>query len=381
MKRPASNKPRPSRSHKTSRTPRPAAPRSKGGQRPDEDFSKPGRPAFPKKSGGFGQKPRHGKPASQKSGKPGKPGKPGAPKPTREALKRRRPNADWQLMSRKEKLQHERGELGASVQKRRVTRPKKEDFAHDGSPLSGSQRIQKILSVAGIASRREAEAMIHQGRVMVNDERATIGQKVDLDRDKVVVDGARMKSPGKRMTYVLNKPRGFVSTRNDERGRPTVLELIKGADRYLYPVGRLDYDSEGLMLITNDGELANGLTHPRHQVAKTYRALTDKMLDDDQVAKLTRGVMLEDGMAKPVEFGLHRKNSDGFWYEIVIREGRNRQVRRMFSAVGAGVRRLVRVAIGPLRLAELPAGAYRPITPEELALLKEAYAHHSVSTR
>ena len=248
-------------------------------------------------------------------------------------------------------------------------------------PGLGAERLQKVLSTAGIASRREAEAMIAQGRVIVNGQRATVGQKVDLGRDAVVVDGTRVKSGGKRVTLVLNKPRGVVSTRSDERGRVTVLDLIKGGGRYLYPVGRLDYDSEGLMLLTNDGELANGLTHPRNQVPKTYRAMCEKRLDDEQLERLRKGIMLEDGMARPVDLRFKKHAADGFWYEIVIKEGRNRQVRRMFSAVGAGVRRLVRVAIGPLRLAELPAGAYRPITPEELALLKETYADHSVPPR
>ena len=333
-----------------------------------------------------------------------KPGPASKRKPRPDEVKRRRAGADWELMTRREKAEYVKGQFAgapkkesarrggrgkpapaptpSSVQgKKSKSKLRREVFAHEGPPLDGATRIQKLMSIAGIASRREAEEMIEQGRVTVNGQRATIGQKVDPFKDKVAVDGSRLKFPKERVTYVLNKPRGVVSTRSDERNRATVLDLIKGGDRYLYPVGRLDYDSEGLMLLTNDGELANGLTHPRHQVTKTYRVLIERVLDSEQVDRLKKGIYLEDGVTRPAELVMHRKVNEGVWYEIVIREGRNRQVRRMFSAVGAGVRRLVRVAIGPLRLAELPAGAYRPITPEELRLLKEAYAHRSVPTR
>lgn len=324
-------------------------------------------------------------------------------KPTPLEVQRRRQGADYELMTRRERAEYLKGQFKGPKKESALKRGSKDEkpkpapsglkgkksksklrrqvFTHEGPPVEGPTRIQKLISIAGIASRREAEEMIEQGRVMVNGQRATIGQKVDPFKDKVIVDGSRLRLSKERVTYVLNKPRGVVSTRSDERGRMTVLDLIKGGDRYLYPVGRLDYDSEGLMLLTNDGELANGLTHPRHQVPKTYRALIERVLDDDQISRLKKGIHLEDGVTRPAELALFKKVNEGVWYEIVIKEGRNRQVRRMFSAVGAGVRRLVRVAIGPLKLAELPTGTYRPITPEELALLKEAYADHPVPTR
>jgi len=226
-----------------------------------------------------------------------------------------------------------------------------------------------------------AEALIVEGRVSINGIKAVIGQKVDPELDVVLVDGTRIHIARKSVYIVLHKPPGYVSTRRDDQNRPTVLDLIEGNDRYLYPVGRLDLNSEGLMLLTNDGEMAHALTHPRFEIPKTYHVQVDQVVPQDQLGRLRRGIRLEDGQTRPADVRLLKKRGRGLWYEIRIREGRNRQVRRMFRAVGARVIRLIRVALGPLRLAGLPSGAYRSLLPEELALLKETYAHHPVPAR
>ncbi|MBI4863982.1 MAG: rRNA pseudouridine synthase [Candidatus Riflebacteria bacterium] len=240
-------------------------------------------------------------------------------------------------------------------------------------------RLQRFLSMAGVTSRREAEELIRQGRVRVNGRPASIGQKVDPASDRVEVDGTAVRPVHQRTYVVLHKPRGYVSTRKDTHGRPTVLDLVGGDSRYLYPVGRLDSDSEGLVLLTDDGDLAHVLMHPRHEVFKTYRALVDRALTAANLARLQSGVKLDDGPTRPALVRPVRGPASGCWYEVSIAEGRNRQVRRMFRAVGASVRRLIRVALGPLRLGGLPVGACRSLTPRELRLLKEIYAHSRVS--
>jgi pseudouridine synthase len=221
--------------------------------------------------------------------------------------------------------------------------------------------------------------MIAQGRVTINGKSAVLGQKVDPVNDRVMVDGSGVR-PGVEVVYVLlHKPKGYLSTRRDDEDRPTVLDLIEGSDRYyMYPVGRLDLNSEGLMLLTNDGELAFALTHPRFSVPKTYQVHVNEPVDAAALTRLRKGIHLEDGPTRPAQVRRLSRPGHGHWYEIQIREGRNRQVRRMFEAIGARVRRLIRVAFGPLKLAGLPSGAHRSLTPEELRLLKEIYARHPV---
>jgi pseudouridine synthase len=243
-------------------------------------------------------------------------------------------------------------------------------------------RLQKFLSQAGIASRRHAEEMIAGGRVRVNGKRPEPGTRIDPASDVVEVDGRRIaatEAVDDRITVMVHKPPGYVSTRSDPEGRPTVLTLVPDNRRYLYPVGRLDYDSEGLLLLTNDGELANRLIHPRHEVHRTYRALVDRTLDAPALAELTRGPALGDGPTRPVRVDFCGQFDDGPWYEVVIAEGRKRQVRRMFAAVGAHVMRLIRTAMGPLVLGDLARGAHRPLTSEELDLLRGAHVGHRVS--
>lgn len=242
-------------------------------------------------------------------------------------------------------------------------------------------RLQKFLSQAGIASRRYAEEMIAAGRVLVNGKVPEAGTRIDPDKDVVEVDGknvAKTLATDDRFTVMVHKPPGYVSTRYDPQKRPTVLSLLPGNSRYLYPVGRLDYDSEGLLLLSNDGELANRLIHPRNGVHRTYRALVDRSLEPEALADLTRGPALGDGPTKPVRVEFCGLFDDGPWYEVVIAEGRKRQVRRMFAAVGANVLRLIRTAMGPLVLGDLARGAHRPLTSEELELLRGAHVGNRV---
>lgn len=227
------------------------------------------------------------------------------------------------------------------------------------------ERLQKLISSAGLASRRAAEALIAEGRVTVNAVPAVLGQRADPAADDIRVDGAPLRAGGDRVYIMLNKPRGYVTTLSDERGRATVAELVADAGRRLYPVGRLDYNSEGLLLMTNDGELANALTHPSHGIAKTY--LTEAAGDIAGALPLLRGPMeIEGRKIRPAAIARAGEHT----LYITIREGRNRQVRKMCAQAGLSVRRLTRVAEGPLRLGDLPAGKWRYLTGNEVKALK-----------
>ena len=240
-------------------------------------------------------------------------------------------------------------------------------------------RLQKILSAAGIASRRAAEKLMREGRVSVNG--ATIldpGVKADPDRDDIRVDGSRIKGREHPRYLLLNKPRGFVTTRSDPQGRPTVLALLKGVREYVYPVGRLDFDSEGLLLLTNDGELAARLTHPKHEVERVYEALVSGVPDAKALGRLARGVIIDGHRTAPGKARLLRVihssglRRDQAILELTIHEGRNRQVRKMCEAVGHRVLGLRRTRIGPIADAKLPPGAYRELSPREVAGLRRA---------
>lgn len=212
-------------------------------------------------------------------------------------------------------------------------------------------RLQKILSQAGVASRRAAEKLMAEGRVSVNGHTIfELGSKADPARDDIRVDGRRIKSSERPRYILLNKPRGYVTTRSDEKRRKTVIDLLEGVREYVYPVGRLDYETEGLLLLTNDGELAAQLTHPRHGIERTYEARVAGMPDERAVEKLRRGIPLDGRRTLPAEVALvnrDRHDSDGVVL-ITIREGRNRQVRRMLEAVGHPVSRLRRTRFGPI---------------------------------
>jgi 23S rRNA pseudouridine2605 synthase len=231
-------------------------------------------------------------------------------------------------------------------------------------------RLGKFLASAGVASRRASEELIRAGRVTLNGRPVTDPARDVTDADEVTVDGRRLRQPEERMVYAVNKPAGVVSTARDPQGRPTVVSLVPETVR-LYPVGRLDADSTGLILLTNDGELAHRLTHPRFEVAKSYLAeVANPPVREPALRALRSGVELEDGMTAPAR--VRRIGPDRL--EITIHEGRNRQVRRMCEAVGHPVRRLERVGFGPLRLGRLKAGGYRRLGADEVAALAGASA-------
>lgn len=240
----------------------------------------------------------------------------------------------------------------------------------------GAVRLQKLLSMAGVASRRTAEVLIAEGRVTVNGAVvATLGAKAVPGRDEVKVDGRRIGAVQRARYILLNKPRGYVTTRRDPEGRRTVLDLLGGVREYVYPVGRLDYDTEGLLLLTSDGDLAARLTHPRHEVPRVYEAIVAGVPDDAAIAELRRGVYL-DGR-RTAEADVSRGPTIGKGREqttklvLTLFEGRNRQVREMCARVGHPVRTLQRVRMGSLTLRGLPVGAWRDLTPAEVETLRE----------
>jgi len=237
-------------------------------------------------------------------------------------------------------------------------------------------RLQKVLSTAGVASRRASEELIRQGRVSVNGVVVTtLGSKADPLRDEIRVDGRRIKSGSRLLYLLLNKPRGYVTTRRDPQRRRTVMDLVPRLSEYLYPVGRLDYDSEGLLLLTNDGDLAAALTHPRHEVERVYRVEVAGTPDARSLERLSRGIVLDGERTAPAEikvvFGEKDRAADAVLL-MTLREGRNRQVRRMCEAVGHPVKRLARIRIGPLTDKGLRLGQVRELTPAEVRALKRA---------
>ncbi len=237
-------------------------------------------------------------------------------------------------------------------------------------------RLQKLLSAAGVASRRVAETLIVQGRVTVNGKTVTkLGAKADPGRDEIRVDGRRVRTKTTRHYFLLNKPRGYVCTRSDPQRRPTIMDLLakQKVRGYLYPVGRLDFDSEGLILITNDGDLAARLTHPRHGVEREYEVRVRGVPDDRAIDRLRRGVRLEGRRTAAADLRLaaELKGGDQSILSITLREGRNRQVRNMCEIVGHQVMRLRRVRIGPIRDERLKTGQVRELTEREVAALRK----------
>ncbi len=235
------------------------------------------------------------------------------------------------------------------------------------------ERLHKVMAHAGVASRRAAERMIREGLVRVNGEVVTsMGRLVDPTRDSILVDGRKLPAAPARHTYLLlNKPRGCVTTLRDPEGRRTVLDLLRGVAARVYPVGRLDFDSEGLLLLTDDGDLARDLMHPRSGVEKTYLAKVRGSPGPEALARLERGVVVGGRPTLPAKARI-LKRGDNAWVEVRIVEGRNRQVRRMLESVGHPVARLRRVAYAGLTLGALPPGAFRELRPAEVALLRRA---------
>ncbi|MBI5026854.1 MAG: rRNA pseudouridine synthase [Nitrospirae bacterium] len=232
------------------------------------------------------------------------------------------------------------------------------------------ERLQKILSKSGIASRRKAEEMILEGRVMVNGKTATLGMKADPDKDHIKVDGRLISRPEPKVYIILNKPKKYITSTYDPEGRPTIMELLKGIRFKVFPVGRLDFDTEGLLILTNDGELANAVLHPKRKIPKTYSVKVDGILDDADVMKLEKGIKLEDGLTAPCSVKRIRKAEANSWIEMTIYEGRKRQIRRMLDKIGHSVIRLKRIRINGLELEDLPPGSYRYFTAEELKRFK-----------
>ena len=227
-------------------------------------------------------------------------------------------------------------------------------------------RLQKFLSQAGYASRRAAEEMIAAGRVRVNGRPATLGDKVDPIRDKVVISGKRIINTSKKMYIMLHKPRGYVTTMSDEQGRKCVAELISDAPERLFPVGRLDKDSEGLLIMTNDGEFSNMLTHPSKHVTKTYRVTVRGEVSPEAIDTLSTGVSLDGRMTQPCDVHIIDKGENRTVLQFVITEGRNRQIRRMCEFVNLTVIRLKRTEIAGVKLGMLPVGKWRDLNEKEM---------------
>lgn len=231
-------------------------------------------------------------------------------------------------------------------------------------------RINKYLAQKGIASRREVDKLIEEGKIFINGKKATPGEKVS-DSDKIEISGKKIDSKieEKKVYFLLNKPKKIISATKDDRGRKTVVDLIKCNER-IFPIGRLDYDTEGAILLTNDGEIYNKVIHPKSEIYKEYIALIKGEISDIEIQKLRRGIKLEDGITLPAKVKLLNRINDKSEVSIAIREGRNRQIRRMFQKLGYLVLELKREKIGDIILKDLKVGKYRELTKKELEYLK-----------
>lgn len=235
------------------------------------------------------------------------------------------------------------------------------------------ERLQKYLARCGVASRRRSEEMIKQGLVKVNGQIVSeMGFQVRAEKDRVEVQGKKVVPEKRKVYFLLNKPSGVVTTLDDPQGRQKVTDLLKGVPERVYPVGRLDYHSEGLLLLTNDGELAYRLTHPRFAIAKTYLAKVQGKVEKQAIHELQKGVELEDGLTQPALVKVRQSGPAETLLEITIKEGRNRQVRRMCEKIGHPVISLKRMQLGPLDLGNLKTGQYRELRQKEIQALKKA---------
>lgn len=232
-------------------------------------------------------------------------------------------------------------------------------------------RLQKYLAECGIASRRKSEELIAAGKVKVNGVTASIGDKVNPKHDKVTVSGKKAVSVKKSVYIMLNKPRGFITTMSDEHDRKCVAELVKGINTRVYPVGRLDRESEGLLIMTNDGEFANALTHPSKHISKTYRVTIRPEITKEQATAFRNGIEIDGRMTAHADLRILEAQENRTVVEVTIYEGRNRQIRKMFEALGIEVARLKRTKVGNLKLGMLKQGDYRDLTPEEVNSLYE----------
>ena len=233
-------------------------------------------------------------------------------------------------------------------------------------------RLQKYLADCGVASRRKSEELIGQGKVRVNGKVASIGDKIDPKHDTITVSGKKIVRQKTHTYLMLHKPRGFITTMSDEMDRKCVAQLVKDVPARVYPVGRLDRDSEGLLLFTNDGAFANAMTHPSKHVPKTYRVTVRPTITQEQLTALTQGVIIDDGVTAPAEVRVITKEENRVVLEIILYEGRNRQIRKMCEALGLEVARLRRTAIGTVKLGMLKQGDWRELTEDEVRKLQLA---------
>jgi len=229
------------------------------------------------------------------------------------------------------------------------------------------ERLQKIIAASGISSRRVAEKMILEGRVTVNDAvMRQLGAKADIDADEIRVDGKLILPEVSKVYVMLHKPRGYVTSLNDPEGRAVVTDLLSGISERIFPVGRLDYDSEGLLLLTNDGDFSQRVQHPRFKIPKTYMVKIDGNLTRSEVGELSEGIKLRDGNFKPENVQILRTNRKSSWLTLTIAEGRNRLIRRGLESLGHPVVRLIRMAIADIRLGDMKAGTFRYLTKKEV---------------
>ncbi len=228
------------------------------------------------------------------------------------------------------------------------------------------QRLQKIIAEMGIASRRKAEELIAEGRVTVNGQVAVIGMKADPLSDHIKVDGKLLVNPEKKVYFIFYKPRGVVTSLSDPQGRPTVLDFLRGIRQRVFPIGRLDYDSEGMLILTNDGEFAHAIMHPSKKIPKTYLVKVKGVLEEEDMERLRQGIRLDRSVTAPAKVKRLRKTENNSWIEMTIHEGKKRQIRRMLEKVGHPVMRLMRIRINGLEMGELKPGTYRRITSEEM---------------
>lgn len=233
-----------------------------------------------------------------------------------------------------------------------------------------AERLQKLIAQAGLASRRQAEVWIADGKVLLNGTPAKLGDRADLSVDEVIIDGRKLAGAEEKITVLLNKPRGYISTLKDPQGRKLVTDLVADLSQRLFPIGRLDFNTEGLLLLTNDGNLSQQLSHPRHHVEKTYLIKIRGVLTDKKIRLLRRGVDIGDGVTQPAKIANIRGGRETSWFELTICEGRNRQVRRMCETLGLQVARLKRIRVGFLELGDVATGHYRQLTPQEVKALK-----------
>ncbi len=240
-------------------------------------------------------------------------------------------------------------------------------------------RLQKYMSECGAASRRASEELIKAGKVKVNGRKASLGDKINAKRDIVTVSGKRISLEKNTVTIMLNKPRGYITTVSDELGRKTVMDLVGDINERIYPVGRLDKDSQGMLIMTNDGELANYLMHPSNNIKKRYIVTVKGNSNDEAVEKLRNGVLIDGVKTAPAMINILESKSDRQMIDFTLAEGKNREIRKMCSEVGLEIMRLKRVAIGDLKLENLPIGKWRQLSDNEVKLLKHGLTSKSTS--